>query len=290
MYEVRRRFSIRAMWLLFLAVFAFFFGFMWLTRTRGSYFDNGLKIDGGTPLGLLSGTFMSTLFVILIPFIATELVAFDLRRRTHELLMTTPVPTWAYVWGRYIAGLVVVGGLLFAMLTGFLLMGLFLSNGILPDSGYPFGYPPLNIGALLLLWSLIVLPITLLIQSISFVLGTFFPSFTNAIKALVVIVYYVVLIFNPYLFNASTAVWDPSGYAITLNVTSNTSVHEYTTRIRKEHAQTVRQQLKILRDIEQEVPDTSQWWLPRIVYILLSFVAVALTAHYFQRFRRQLNT
>src|SRR5258707_6698924 len=45
------------------------------------------------------------LFGVLPPFVAGDGVALDLNRRTHELMMTTPVPTWAYVWGRYLAGI-----------------------------------------------------------------------------------------------------------------------------------------------------------------------------------------
>src|SRR5256884_3560350 len=47
----------------------------------------------------------------------------DLNRRTHELLMTTALPTWAYVWGRYLAGLVMSLGLALLLLASILGMG-----------------------------------------------------------------------------------------------------------------------------------------------------------------------
>ena len=38
-------------------------------------------------------------FALMLPFVVTEGVAADYKRRVHELLMATPLPGWAYVWG-----------------------------------------------------------------------------------------------------------------------------------------------------------------------------------------------
>src|SRR5260370_34701276 len=70
---------------------------------------------------LPSGTLM--LLGMLLPFVNADGVTRDLSRRTHELLMATALPTWAYVWGRYLAGLVMSLGLAGLVLTSILGVG-----------------------------------------------------------------------------------------------------------------------------------------------------------------------
>src|SRR5215469_13098977 len=52
-----------------------------------------------------------------------QTVTRDLQRRTHELLMTTALPTRAYVWGRYLMGLLISLSLAILMLLAILGMG-----------------------------------------------------------------------------------------------------------------------------------------------------------------------
>src|SRR5260370_13200194 len=70
---------------------------------------------------LPSGPLM--LLGMLLPFVNADGVTRDLSRRTHELLMATALPTWAYVWGRYLAGLVMSLGLAGLVLASILGMG-----------------------------------------------------------------------------------------------------------------------------------------------------------------------
>src|SRR5205807_9692222 len=86
---------------------------------------------------LPSGTLM--LLGLLLPFVNADGVTRDLHRRTHELLMATALPTWAYVWGRYLIGLLLSLGLSLLLLAAILGMGLFLHLTItdypLPEIG-----------------------------------------------------------------------------------------------------------------------------------------------------------
>src|SRR5260221_7399011 len=82
-------------------------------------------VAGTSAWGLLmilpSGTLM--LLGLLLPFVNADGVTRDLHRHTHKLLMATALPTWAYVWGRYLAGLVMSLGLALLLLTSILGMG-----------------------------------------------------------------------------------------------------------------------------------------------------------------------
>jgi ABC-type transport system involved in multi-copper enzyme maturation permease subunit len=81
-------------------------------------------IPGTSTWGLLL-TLPTTvlLLVLLLPFVAADGVTRDLTRRTHELLMTTAVPSWAYVWGRYLTGLLMSLGLAVLLLAAILAYG-----------------------------------------------------------------------------------------------------------------------------------------------------------------------
>ena len=99
----------------------------------------------------------------------------DLHRRTHELLLTTALPTWAYVWGRYLVGLVMSLGLAVLLLVAILGMGGLLHLTVTD-------YPAPQIGTVLLLWVGMVLPATILVSSLGFALGTLLPRLSTLIK------------------------------------------------------------------------------------------------------------
>src|SRR5258708_36346767 len=80
------------------------------------------------PLGAL------TFLCMLLPFVTADGVTRDLTRRAHELLMTTSLPNWAYVWGRYLAALVMSLGLAILLLAAILGLGWVRH---LTDTSYP---------------------------------------------------------------------------------------------------------------------------------------------------------
>jgi ABC-type transport system involved in multi-copper enzyme maturation permease subunit len=119
-----------------------------------------------------------TTLVLLLPFLMTDGVTRDLQRRTYELVVTTALPAWAYVWGRYLAGLVVSLSLAVLLLAAVLSMGVILHRTV-PE--YPF--PAIN--AALLLWVAIVVPATIFVASCGFAFGTLFPSLSTPIKVVI---------------------------------------------------------------------------------------------------------
>jgi ABC-type transport system involved in multi-copper enzyme maturation permease subunit len=109
------------------------------------------------------------LLVLLLPFVTADGVTRDFSRRTHELLLTTALPTWAYVWGRYLVDLLMSLGLALLMLAALLGMGWFLHLTV------P-AYPLPQASTVLLLWIGMVVPATILVSSLSFALGTILPT------------------------------------------------------------------------------------------------------------------
>jgi ABC-type transport system involved in multi-copper enzyme maturation permease subunit len=131
----------------------------------------------GTSAGGLLRTLPTYLIILalLLPFITADGVTRDVNRRTHELLMTTALSTWAYVLGRYLAGLIIGLGMALLLLASILGMGGLLH---LTDSTYPLPQP----GAVLLLWVGMVLPATILVSSVGFALSTVLPRLSTLVK------------------------------------------------------------------------------------------------------------
>src|SRR6266404_8688170 len=82
---------------------------------------------------------------MLLPFVNADGVTRDLHRHTHELLLATALPTWAYVWGRYLTCLLLSLGLALLLLAAILVMGLFLHLTITD-------YPLPQIGNVMVIW------------------------------------------------------------------------------------------------------------------------------------------
>ncbi len=76
---------------------------------------------------------------MLLPFLNADGVSRDHSRRTYEVLMATALPNWAYVWGRYLCGLVLSLGMALLVLVTLLGMGWFwhmtVANYPAPESG-----------------------------------------------------------------------------------------------------------------------------------------------------------
>jgi ABC-type transport system involved in multi-copper enzyme maturation permease subunit len=157
-WELRRLRASRSSWAFAAAAFVFCVGLIALKHSWGRPVVDGvtgesIEILGTTSIGVLylmiSGVL--TLFALCLPFVATDAVAHDYQQRVLELVMATPVSSAAYVWGRYLACLLVSFGLDVLLLVAVLLIGSVL------HAGQP-SYPLPDVGLVLGVWALAILP------------------------------------------------------------------------------------------------------------------------------------
>jgi ABC-type transport system involved in multi-copper enzyme maturation permease subunit len=242
-------------------------------------------IPGTSAWGLLV-TLPTTLvlLVVLLPFITADGVARDLQRRTHELLMSTAVPSWAYVLGRYLIGLLVSLGVAVLLLAAILGIGT-----VLHLTGT--SYPAPELGTVLVLWVGMVVPATVLVSSLGFAIVTLFPRLSTFVK-IVILVAWVVgamalpgIIFQPSVPNAlqtGYSAWDP-----TSTLTGLTTLQQYQPNLNPQSAATMgaKQIQSLINTIANQAPDVSAWFAPHLIEAALSLVLVVVAALSFQRFR-----
>jgi ABC-type transport system involved in multi-copper enzyme maturation permease subunit len=290
-WEFRRFCASRLFWLQAFGLFCFLFLLTWLAGTAMTYSTRDADgfIPGTSTWGLLL-TLPTTvlLLVLLLPFVAADAVTRDLTRHTHELLMTTAVPSWAYVWGRYLIGLLMSLGLAVLLLAAILGMGLLQHLTIL-------AYPTPQIDAVLLLWVGMVVPAAVLVSGLSFALSTLLPHLTSVIKILILVGWVVgaeVLPLMIYFPSGPTNLptwysgWDP-----TSAVTALVMFRQYSSDASQQtHAATSAAQLQqMLNSIASQMPDISAWFAPHLIEAGLSLLLVVLAAFTFQRFRNTFN-
>lgn len=223
-----------------------------------------------------------TLLVLLLPFVAADGVTRDLNRRSHELLMATALPTWAYVWGRYLIGLLMSLGLALLLLASIFGMGLLLHLTI---PAYPL--PPT--GAVLLLWVGMVVPATVLVSSLSFALGTLFPRQANLVKIAILVAWIMGAVVLPPSGSGDApnlpawyVNWDPTSAA-----TGHQMVVAYQTAFQTQvqAATNATQAQQILLAVENKLPDLAGWFAPHLLWGALGLLLVSLAAFGFKRFR-----
>jgi ABC-type transport system involved in multi-copper enzyme maturation permease subunit len=243
-------------------------------------------VAGTSAWGLLQNLPVGPMLLlgVLLPFVSADGVTRDMSRRTHELLMATPLPNWAYIWGRYLTSLLVSLGLAVLLLVAILGMGLLLHLNM---SGYPQPQP----GVVLLLWASLVVPATILVSSISFVIGTVFPQQTTLAKIVIMLAWFIGAVIltgggGQTNFPAWYINWDPTSAATTLSMLSR-----YQTNFANlpHIATSVPQVQHALLSIENMVPDISSWLAPHLIEDLLGLLLVALVANTFRRFREVLG-
>src|SRR5262249_36873352 len=106
-WELRRLGAGRFGWLAAVVVFCCFAGGVAL-RFRFVLTDTTFLL-GTTAFGQLAVMVYNLMpvFGVILPFVSADGVARDYHQRVHELLMTTTMPAWAYIAGRYLAALLV---------------------------------------------------------------------------------------------------------------------------------------------------------------------------------------
>lgn len=288
-WELRRFRASRIFWIQALCFFALLLFVLWARQAPDQYYFgpnlNGF-VAGTSAWGLLEilPPDLVLLLGLLLPFVTADGVTRDLKRGTHELLMTTAVPSWAYVWGRFLTSLLMSLGLAVMLLAALLGMGelLHLTNS---------AYPSPQVGTVLLLWGGMVVPATVLVSSLGFALGTLFPRQSTLVKIGILVAWavgaYVIPIMlyfpsGPNHLPTGYSSWDPTSALTGLVMFSqyNADAHQLSSLITN-----TAQLQHLLNTIANKVPDSSTWLAPHLLLAGLSLLLVALAAFSFQRFR-----
>jgi ABC-type transport system involved in multi-copper enzyme maturation permease subunit len=287
-WEFRRFFASRLFWLQALGFFCFSLFLTWALHAPENFGVGVIKGGSGESLsGSVAGTsawgLLHTLptslvvLVLFLPFVTVDGVTRDLHRRTHELLLTTALPTWAYVWGRYLIGLVMSLGLALLFLVAILGMGWLLHLTVTD-------YPAPEIGTVLLLWVGMVVSATILISSLGFALGTLLPRLSTLIKVVILVAWIVGGVVIPLgLGNTIPPTWyinwDP-----TSGITGSGLRLSYSLNLGPSITSEAQLQ-QLLLSIESKMPDLAGWFAPHLIEALLSLLLVVLAAFAFRRFR-----
>lgn len=230
-------------------------------------------------VNLLAGRLL-LLPVLMLPFINADGVARDWKRRTHELLLTTPLPGWAYVWGRYLTGLLLSLGIALVVLAAILVEG---AGSLLTIASYPTP----QIGTILAIWGVNVVPAVVLLSSVSFALGTWLPRRSTVVKIAILIVWLGVA----GAFAGLPSIYPLSNWQLALDPTSNGWSTVIVAQYRFEFYHHVpltaprSQSLPFFLALENRLPDMSAWLAGQLVWVGLGIVLVILATVFFKRFR-----
>jgi ABC-type transport system involved in multi-copper enzyme maturation permease subunit len=294
-WELRRFRGSRLFWVQALGFFCFLVLVTWveaMTNQVGVLNGAGVPtganafIPGTSAWGLLVNLpTTQVLLVVLLPFVSADGVARDLQRRTHELLMSAALPSWAYVWGRYLIGLLMSLGLAALLLAAILGVGTVLHLTVA-------NYPAPELGTVLVLWVGMVVPASVLISSLGFAIVTLFPLLSMAVKIVLLVAWVVGTLVVPGLIHLSAgpnalptgySAWDP-----TSAVTAHTLLqHHYQLDFGPQNPlpATAAQFQQLLNSMANKPPDVSAWLAPHLIEAVLSLVLVAVAALGFRRFR-----
>jgi ABC-type transport system involved in multi-copper enzyme maturation permease subunit len=292
-WELRRYRASRLFWLQALLFFGLVLFVTWVSQMPSQF---SLGNANATFIGFVAGTSAWGLLLtlpngvllllgLLLPFVNADGVSRDLSRRTHELLMTTTLPSWAYVWGRYLVGLLTSLGLALLLLAGLLGMGMVLH---LTNPAYPLP----ELGPVLLLWIGMVVTATVLVSSLSFALGTVFLRQSILVKIVIMLAWFIGALVLPGGGGGQSgspswySKWDPTSATTALGLLPG-----YQAAFNKlPHTVTSAAQFQQgLIAIENQVPNISDWLAPHLILAVCSLLLVPLAARTFQRFRGALS-
>ena len=222
-WELRRLMQSRLTWLLALICFALFLFMIWsdrgpstytaqhLSPTLSYYFSGNIPYVSPARLSYQLHRTALLLLLMALPFLCADGVARDLKRHTHELVMTTSLPTWAYVLGRYLIVLGLSLGLGVELLGAILAMDLAMHLFV---GGPEYVLP--QVGPIVTFWAVLALPTIVLISSATFLLGTLLPQYANLVKIGSMLGWFFwAMIFNAQVFWFRVPDWylnwEPSG-------------------------------------------------------------------------------
>lgn len=256
--------------------------------------DVNCYFSGTSAYGMVMLLFsFSFLLALLLPLVSSSGVAHEVKHRTHELLMTTTVPSWAYIIGRYLFCLLASICLTLLMLVAVLFMGLFYH---LAERNYLVP----NVPTALALWAVAILPMTIVICSLSFVLGTLIPRHAN-LAALGVIVLWYLPVFILFLVPISSfqlpswvKIWEPTniGMGVALQASYQSGLDHIMQSISNKPIITPADSqhvISALQALEQKMPDVLPLLWPHLVWMGAALALIVLLAFTFKRFRGVLN-
>ena len=290
-WELRRFRASRLFWFQALGLFGFLLLMTWALHAPDNIgagvVGSGEVLSGfvaGTSAGGLLRTLPTILVVLalLLPFVTADGVTRDLNRRTHELLMTTALPSWAYVWGRYLAGLVMSLGLALLLLASILGMGWLLHLTVTD-------YPAPEIGTVLLLWVGMVVSATILVSSFGFALSTLFPRLSTLVKVVILVAWIVGALVLPLGLGKTTPPpawyvnWDPTSGITALGLLPSYSLALGPTITSEAQLQ------QLILTVENKMPDLAGWFAPHLLLAGFSLVLVLIAALAFKRSRDVLS-
>jgi hypothetical protein len=211
--------------------------------------------------------------------------------------MSTRLPNWAYIWGRYLVGLLISLGLAVLMLIAILGMGYLLH---LTVADYPL--PPTD--SVIPLWIGMVLVATVLVSSLSFMLGALFPRRANLVKIAMLVGWIVGAVVIPPSGASQTTLpswyidWDPTSAATAhglLLQSHGASGQPFGQLVNPGNSMaampgppvslTPAQWEQLLLTAENKPVDLAGWFGPHLLIGGLSLVFVVVAALAFQRFR-----
>jgi ABC-type transport system involved in multi-copper enzyme maturation permease subunit len=295
-WELRRFRASRLFWLQALGFFCLSSFVIWTQQIPLTFNHAHAKVPffgflaGTSAWGLLMILPLGTLLLLgmLLPFVNADGVSRDLSRRTHELLMATALPTWAYVWGRYLVGLLMSLGLALLLLAAILGMGLFLHLTITD-------YPLPEIGTVMVIWIGMVASATVLLSSLSFALGTLLPRLTTLVKIVILLGWFVGVeisstVFGHAIHDAHFSLpawyinWDPTSVGTALGL-----FNKYFADFSNLAATSTAQTQHVLLTVENSLIDLWSWFVPHLLLAGLSLLLVLVAARAFKRSRSTLS-
>src|SRR5258707_999457 len=289
-WELRRFRASRLFWFQALGLFGFLLLMTWALHAPDqigagvSVGVGGVSLNGfvaGTSAGGLLRTLPTVLVVLalLLPFVTADGVTRDLSRRTHELLMTTALPSWAYVWGRYLAGLVMSLGLALLLLASILGMGWLLHLTVTD-------YPAPEIGTVLLLWVSMVVSATILVSSFGFALSTLLPRLSTLVKVVIMVAWIVGALVIPLGLGGNTTPppswyvnWDPTSGITALGLLPSYAINPGPSITSEAQVQ------QFILTVANKMPDLAGWFAPHLLLAWLSLGLVLVAALAFKRSR-----
>lgn len=288
-WELRRLVMSQVSWIIVGLVFLFFLFPVWANR-NAAWLQNedtktSVNVAGTSAWGIIIILPRSVLLVLgmFLPFLAADFVTRDLRRRTHELLMSSAISSWAYVGGRYLAMLIVCLTIAIVTLASLLVMSLILTAS--SDTR------PANLFAIISVWFVSVVPATILIGSLSFSLSTLFPRYSNILKVVVLAAWVVcaVILVPTLTGNASWpwyTYWNPAatGMSKVIDGQYQLQFYQLTGSVRSNA-----EALRLVRYLEQITPDLWPWLWNQLILAGIGVAIVGLAIVRFERFRSDLS-